>query len=299
MRAAGAVAQRRAAVKRAEIGVKNQEAVIWSLTNAPDLANRKKIEILPANAPECRPLPLTVTGSVAEALDRRPEVGIVFEKIRSAQTRLGIAEHELLPSLNLVMETYVRGLEGDYDVGRSLSRQFDSGAPSYSIGLSFLMPYGNAAAKANLQRRQLEMSQLAHELNATLKRVTVEVENALRDIEATLVTLEADRESMEATIAELEYLHDRWRMLPGDDRLASLILDELLTVLDRVVVAESAYAQSQVDHAMAIIRYKRAAGMLLQTEPVAPSGETPSTDEQENAATPVKAAGRPLTTPRR
>lgn len=290
LRARGSVAQRKAAVKRAEVGVKNQEAVVWSLTNAPDLANRKATEILPTNGPDCRPLPVTSEGSVLEALNRRPEVAVVFEKIHAAQTRLGIAEHELLPTLNLVMQTYVHGLTGDYDVGSSLARQFDTGAPGYSVGLSFLMPYGNAAAKANLSKRQLEMSQLAYELNATLKRVTVEVENALRDVDASQASIAGNKESLDAAAAELDYLLDRWRMLPGEDRLASLLLDEALGALDRLVAAESAFAQSQVDYALAITRYKRAAGMLLQTYPISPERQAvkPSRlSEPEVVAPPV------------
>ncbi len=300
LRARGSVAQRRAAVKRAEVGVRNQEAVVWSLTNAPDLVNRKTTEILPTNGPDCRPLPITSEGSVVEALNRRPEVAVVFEKIHAAQTRLGIAEHELLPTLNLVMQTYVHGLTGDYDVGSSLSRQFDTGAPSYSVGLSFLMPYGNAAAKANLTKRQLEMSQLAHELNATLKRVTVEVENALRDVDAAQASIAGNKESLDAAAAELDYLLDRWRMLPGEDRLASLLLDEALGALDRLVAAESAYAQSQVDYALSITRYKRAAGMLLQTYPVTPDRQavTPSR-LSEPEPVPPPAPGRTARNPSR
>lgn len=293
LRARGAVAQRRAAVKRAEVGVRNQEAVVWSLTNAPELAQRKHTEILPQSGPDCRPLPLTSTGSVTEAINQRPEIAVVFEKIHAAQTRLGIAENELLPTLNLFMETYVRGLDGDYDVGRSLSKQFDTGAPSYAIGLSFLMPYGNHAAKATYTRRQLEMGQLAHELNATLKRVTVEVENSLRDIDAARVSIDGNRESLEAAASELDYLLDRWRMLPGEDRLSSLLLDEALGALDRLVAAESAFAQSEVDYALSITRYKRAAGMLIQTHPISPDHAASTNVEPESLPPPAaKSASR-------
>jgi outer membrane protein len=294
LRARGAVAQRRAAVKRAEVGVRNQEAVVWSLTNAPELAQRKHVEILPQSGPDCRPLPLTSSGSVTEAINQRPEIAVVFEKIHAAQTRMGIAENELLPTLNLFMETYVRGLDGDYDVGRSLSKQFDTGAPSYAIGLSFLMPYGNHAAKATYTRRQLEMGQLAHELNATLKRVTVEVENSLRDIDAARVSIDGNRESLEAAASELDYLLDRWRMLPGDDRLSSLLLDEALGALDRLVASESAFAQSEVDYALSITRYKRAAGMLIQTHPISPEHSASTDVEPESLPPPAaKSASRP------
>ena len=133
-----------------------------------------------------------------------------------------------------------------------------------------LMPYGNHAAKATYTRGQLEMGQLVHELNATLKRVTVEVENSLRDIDAARVSIDGNRESLEAAAAELDYLLDRWpALLPGEDRLSSLLLDER-GALARLVAAESAFAQSELDYALSITRYKRAAGMLIQTHPIAP-----------------------------
>ena len=36
------------------------------------------------------------------------------------------------------------------------------------------------------------------------------------------------REELLATDEEVRYLHDRWRLLPGDDRAVSFVLEELL-----------------------------------------------------------------------
>jgi hypothetical protein len=76
-------------------------------------------------------------------------------------------------------------------------------------------------------------------------------------------------------------------MLPGEDRLASLLLDEALGALDRLVAAESAFAQSQVDYALAITRYKRAAGMLIQSYSIAPDRPNSNFAEPESVAPPA------------
>jgi hypothetical protein len=59
-------------------------------------------------------------------------------------------------------------------------------------------------------------------------------------------------------------------MMPGEDRATSLMLDESLDALDRLVAAENALAQAQVDYAMSLIQFKRATGQLFQVERVGP-----------------------------
>ena len=132
------------------------------------------------------------------------------------------------------------------------------------------VPLGNAAAQARLRRRQLEARQLALELEATLKSVAVDVDNVLRDIEAARATANGQQQAMLAAKAELDYILGRWRMLPGEDRSTSLMLDESLDALDRLVNAEGALAQAQVEFAMTLIQYKRSTGQLFQVQPMTP-----------------------------
>jgi outer membrane protein TolC len=126
---------------------------------------------------------------------------------------------------------------------------------------------GNNAAQARLRRRQLEARQLAFELEATLKSVSADLDNALRDIEAARAMVIGQHQAMMAAREELDYVYNRWRMLPGEDRAASLMLDEALDSLDRLVNAEGALAQAQVDYALTLIQFKRATGQLFQIEP--------------------------------
>jgi hypothetical protein len=142
--------------------------------------------------------------------------------------------------------------------------------------LLFEAPLGNAAAESRLRRRQLEARQLAFEFEATLKDITADVENSIRDVQAAQGETVGQHQAMLAAQAELDYLLGRWRMLPGEDRAISLVLDESLDALDRLVNAEGALAQAQMEYALMLIQYKRATGQLLRLEPIgAPQAAEP------------------------
>jgi outer membrane protein TolC len=270
MRARGAVAVRRATVQRAELTIRNRETQLWALTSAPQVQLNHELELVPMVLPSCDLAPIDSTASVREALTNRPEIGSQFERIRSAETRLSVAKHELLPVLNAVVDVYARGLQGQQDVWQSYLNQFSKGNPSYTAGLNYSMPLGNQAAQASVRRRDLELRQLLLELDATLKKISAEVENAVRDVHAAYAELAGHHEAMIAARAEVDYLLQRWRLLPGEDRYASMLLDDVLNALDRRIAAEGTFAQSQVNYAIALTEYKRSTGQLVNCTPVVP-----------------------------
>jgi outer membrane protein TolC len=224
---------------------------------------------VPQTLPAFNLPPMEREASVQEALQSRPELTATLEKIRAAETRLGVAKNELMPTLNMVLEAYAHGLDDRFDAGNAFVNQFAQGGPGYTAGLVFEKPLGNAAAESRLRRRQLEARQLTFEFEATLKDITADVENAIRDVQAAQGETVGQHQAMLAAQAELDYLLGRWRMLPGEDRAISLVLDESLDALDRLVNAEGALAQAQMEYALMLIQYKRATGQLLRLEPIA------------------------------
>ncbi|MGI9428567.1 MAG: TolC family protein, partial [Bythopirellula sp.] len=197
------------------------------------------------------------------ALSQRPEVDNQLTQIRSASVQLDVAENEILPSLALVFETYVNGLQGQHQLAKAYGDQFSRGAPSYSAGMLFEMPLGNRRAKAQLRQRQLELHQLYTRLNATIAELSAEVEIALREVEVTHAELVSRLTSLDATASEVEYLYQRWRRLPGHDQAASLFLEDLLDAEDRLVDQEQRVAAAQTRFAIAQIELKRALGELV------------------------------------
>ncbi len=98
--------------------------------------------------------------------------------------------------------------------------------------------------------------------------LNAEVEIAVREVETTFQELQAKRELVVAAQADTTYLHKRWEALPGDERSASFLLEDLLDSQDRLASAEAAYSQAPVDYTLSLVRLNRTLGTLLQSEKV-------------------------------
>ncbi len=262
-RARAAVAIRRANVQRALLATRTAQSRIVTLTNNPLWRDAGAIELTPVEAPATARSAVDRQTAFQTALHLRPEVAKHMEEIRESQVRLGISKNELLPTLDLVLETYVAGLDGNYDVSDSFGSQFNDGAPSYSAGIIFQVPIGNRGAQAEYRRRQAQVAQLMHELNAVLSQVSLEVEVAVAEVEAAYHELQGRYEAMLATDEELSYLLKRWQTLPGEDRAVSFVLEELLDAQDRQMEAESSFVRAQVAYTVSHFSLQRASGALL------------------------------------
>jgi outer membrane protein len=267
LRAQAAAAQRYSDILRHETAVKNSEARLRALVNDPELA-RTDLEFIPWEAPQRTRIPVNMEESKAIAMDNRPELQQTLQQIRAASVRSDMSAHELLPVLNLVLESYVAGLQGETNIGRAWADQFSVGEPSYTVGLQFEAPLGNNVARARHRRRLLELRQLRSQFAATLETLMLEVETAVREVETSYSEMQVKYRAMEAGHAEVQYITERYRALPGDESSAVLFLDNLLLAQDRLAEAEFGFATAEVTYNLALINLKRAQGTLLQSERV-------------------------------
>lgn len=251
---------------RARAAMKNAEARLRSLANAPDFATYEQLELIPVDQPNFNLFAVEMRQSFEEAMIARPEVTQAIRQIKSGSIRANMSKHELMPVLNLVTQTYVAGLEDDNDFGTAWRKQFDRGEPGYSIGLQFEIPMQNRAARARNQRRLLELRQLRNKYLTTLETVRLEVEVAVREVNTTQQELLAKEAAMSARSRQLDYLTRRWERLPGENVSASLMLENLLNA--QVALAESEYEflQSQMTYNLSLTNLKRATGVLLRTD---------------------------------
>ena len=266
-RAKAKVATREAAVLRAQAGVRDAEATLRALVNSPRLSDCRCLELTPLDVPREDRIGLDICEARQVALSNRPEIDNLLTQIKAASVRLNVAYNQVLPSLALVFETYVNGLQGEKQLGKALGDQFSRGAPSYSAGLFFEMPIGNRRARAQVRQRQLELHRYYRELDAAMAELSAEVEIALREVDISHAELASRRTSLAATAAEVEYLYQRWRRLPGHDQSASLFLEDLLDAEDRLVGEEQRVAEAQASFAIAQVELKRALGELVVHAP--------------------------------
>lgn len=270
VRARAAVAARRAELARAETSIRNTEARIRALTNSPDLRADPYGELVPVDFPATVPVDLSIRDAMVTALQYRPEIDAASQEIKAAGVRLNMSRNELLPALDLVLETYVSGLDGGYDITQAWVDQFSVGEPSYTAGVVFEVPLHRRAAKAQLQRRQLQLRQLTLELDETVRTLMTDVEIAVRDVAAAYESMVGNYRAMEAAAFEVDYSTQRWQLMSGEEQSASLLLEDLLNAQDRLAIEEYGFAIAQRDYTVSQTRLKRATGVLLLQEQIEP-----------------------------
>ncbi len=268
LKARAAVATRQTEVVRAHTAIRNAESRIRALVNDPALNTQADGELVPRELPITSAVDIPLTDALYVALHHRPEIDEAARRLRSAQVRLDLSNNELLPVLNVVLEGYVAGLEGNSDIAQAFGGQFTVGEPGYTVGLVGEVPWGKRAARAKQRRRQLELRQLANELQATTDLLLAEVEVAVREVHASAQEMSSTRAAMLATQSEVDYLDERWQLLAGDDQAASFLLQDLLDAQDRMSAAERTVVTTQVNHALSQCQLKRAMGTLLDCQQV-------------------------------
>lgn len=268
VRAQAALEQRRAAIWRADASVRDAEARLRLLINDPALPYGQDIELVPHESPYAIPAQIDFSTALATAIHNRPDLNQVLQEIQMSAVRVEMSRQELLPALELLLESYVMGLDGGDDAWSALGRQFGDGAPSYSAGLRFEVPLGNRAARARLDRRRLELAQLQNQMRLAIERVKVEVELAVRDVETTWRETRAQFAVMQAARARLEYVQQRWLRLPGEEGTAGLVMEDLLTAQEVLVDSEAAYVRAQTAYHIALVGLQRTTGTLLHDEGV-------------------------------
>ncbi|MEZ6067544.1 MAG: TolC family protein [Planctomycetaceae bacterium] len=112
LRAKAAVAGRRAQILRAATDIRNAESRLRLLVNDPGLSDVGYLELITEEAPNTSSIPLSMTGSLQTALLHRPDISHALRQLQAASVKSGVAKNDLLPRLDLVLRSYVAGLEG-------------------------------------------------------------------------------------------------------------------------------------------------------------------------------------------
>ena len=279
LRAQAAVASRKTDIIRAAAAVKNAESRLRLLVNDPRLLELGAIELIPNELPRCEYLPLSMSDSLRTALINRSDISQSLRTLRAIGVRLGVAENEMLPRLDLVLQAYTNGLAGHGDIASAIGKQSSEGRPTYSVGFEFEYPLGNHAAKARLSRRELELHQASYEFRTVVETALTEVEIAVREAETTYREVLSNYQAFVAAQTEASFLEDRWRWLPGQDRDTTLLLENLLDAQERLALAEADLVASQSAYTVALARVQKMMGTLLRPE--AACGFLPSTESPQ------------------
>ena len=263
-RAKAAVAKREAEIARSITSVKNAESRLRLLVNDREIINASGRELIPANLPSLEHLPIQLGDAISTALSRRPDISRAIREISATSVRLGVARNDLLPKLDLIVGSYVAGLDGDFDSLNSWVSQFRDGRPGFNVGFEFEIPIGNRAAIARQERRNWEANRALHEFRAIVETGLTEVELAVREVHTAYQEMQGRYYAMQAASNESSYLADRWKTLPDENDSVPQLLESLLDSQERLTDEEGAFAKAQFDYSVSIVKLKQAMGTLVQ-----------------------------------
>lgn len=262
-RARSQVVARQLDAVEAEYAMRNAADRIRALVNDPALVSAEGVEIVTHQMPRHDLEALQVDEALQTALESRPEVEQVIKQIQAAAIRLMRSDRETLPDLDFFVETYVIGLRGDYEYGTAYGRQFDTGSPSYSLGLRFEYPLGNNAAEARQLRKRLEVRQLLNQLDTTVQNVFLEVQVSFREMLKNYKEMVRRYQVMESTAEEIRALVERIDYLLVQDEAYGNVLYRLMDALDRMNEAEVTFARSELTYNLSLYNLNRVTGILV------------------------------------
>jgi outer membrane protein TolC len=262
-RVRGALAQQEAKIRSSAATIQGLQATLKSLVNAPDLWATACTELIPMTTPDFDSNAISLEDELCSAILHRWDVVAIQQSIEAAVVEKRVATNELKPQLDLFTESYIRGLKGDNEIGRSWTSMFDEGRPSFFAGAEYLAPVGNRSAKANLKGRELEVRKLLWDYKQALLKAQGEITLASRESDSAFELMQG---SIQTTLASLEEVHGYYAKFEdylGDNPSVSSTLNELIDAENRLINSENIWAQYHIDYIKALFRVKYQAGTLM------------------------------------
>ena len=233
-------------------------------------------EIAAADDPELTTSRPDVEKAVETAFARRPEIAEAKARWARFEVQVEARRSDLKPRLDLVAAYERRGLAGRQNPnatgfsgqpivvppalegtwGRSYGTIADNEFPDASVGVSFSLPIGNRAARANLAIARSELSQATLAVSGEEQQVQAEVRNAAFALESARQRIEAARAARAAAETQLYAEQERFAVGMSTNFL-------VLTRQNDLTTARVTETSALTDYRKAATEFARATGVLL------------------------------------
>ena len=253
------VETRRATLIRARAHVRDLSDDLKRQMNDPELPISGGTLILPADAPIEQPLSFDKDDQIRSGLENRFELGQQQFRIDSAGQQLLVAKNLLAPQLNIVGSVGFDGLGDDF--GQAFAREIEFDHLDLSLGVQFSIPIGNRAARAAYERARLQQQQAIDSYRVTIEQVTLDVSQALREVNTSWDELVGYRK---ATFAQNDVLQALNQREEGGEALTPTFVQLKLDTQERLADARRSENTAVGNYNIAIYKLEEAKGTLLR-----------------------------------
>jgi outer membrane protein TolC len=218
----------------------------------------------------------------SSALERRADYLAARKREREQKTLVTPARNALLPQLNLNLSTGYSSL----DEGTGIVNFFSSPGraphgPDVGVGVTYQFPPSNNAAFGALMLAQSSLHQAELRTLQASQNIMASVVTAVGGVRNAALQLQSAREAEVASRAALEGEREKYRLGVGK-------LVDVLTIEDRLTVAEQSRVSAELSYALAITQLRFATGSI-----VAPDQTIQSVDRDIFFSIPVPSAQKP------
>lgn len=268
------VARRQDRLVQLEAEVRKQQTRLASLVGTDVLFDATGgLELIPNESPNCIPIDMDLRTAVQRGLQNRPEIRAATKQLESAALTIRVTRTELEPQLNAVLDAYLAGLTGGYDVLESFGNQFTAGGPGIAAGLEYELPRGRRAAKSRVRQAQHRFRQRTEELRETIQMTQAQIENAVTSVGVSLALQTTKQRLLDAAIDEEAILTRRWELMAGDGGNVGTVLENVLDAQQRRTEAEREWTSAQTQYLIALVDLQRSMGTLMVRSGIEPLQE--------------------------
>jgi outer membrane protein TolC len=212
--------------------------------------------------------------AIDTAMEARAEVRSAEQRLRNRELSERVAQRQKRHNLDLNLLYGPSGASLDLEeiddgmgnillpaneatLSDSLSNIFDGDVYNWSAGITYRVPIGNRAAKANYANARLARSQAGVDLLNQEQTVRVEVRRAVRNVESGIKRVEAARKNVELQQEKLEAEQKKF-----DNGMSTSF--EVLTFQNDLADAELSEVRARLDYIKSLAGLERAKGTLLE-----------------------------------
>ncbi len=262
------VERRRADLVRDRRQVEAASDRLLLLMNDPELPPASERLLRPTDDLDAEPVPFRLEEALATALTERPELEAALLDIDDSRVRERIARDALQPLLDLSARVDVAGLDDGFSSSYQSTWQDDH--DTFSVGLSFELPFGNRAAEAGERQARRLQEQAVVRYRDAAQTVVYEVKSALRDVEAQFALVGAARTTR---LAETENLRALLLLEEQRNELTPEFLNLKFQRQERLAIAQRQEVAALADYNRAVAAYYRALGVGSRLGTIVLEGE--------------------------
>lgn len=278
------VASREATLIQAQNLVVRARDNLRAIINAREPDAPALMMISPLDKPAVPEYPIDLERSLSTALEQRPELIAARLNVRGAGLQRKVAENQLLPRLDFTGGIGVNGLSGtDGKVpnpfsptpgstlfvdpsltgsyGRALELLPDGRFYSYGAGATIEIPIDNALAKADYSKANITFEQSRLSLRQLEESVTLEIKQAVSNLQTDLKSIDATRIARELAAENLRNQQARY-----DVGLATT--KDLLDFQDQLTQARFREIEALTRYNTDLAEMRRVEGSLLSARNV-------------------------------